>query len=39
MRNFRQFVMNKKQTIMKTYPSDLTESQWQVIEKIVDPAS
>jgi len=22
---------------MKTYPSDLTESQWQVIEKIVDP--
>jgi putative transposase len=22
---------------MKTYPTDLTESQWQVIEKIVDP--
>ena len=22
---------------MKTYPSDLTESQWQVIENIVDP--
>jgi len=22
---------------MKTYPSDLTESQWQVIEKIIDP--
>ena len=22
---------------MKTYPTDLTESQWQVIENIVDP--
>ena len=22
---------------MKSYPTDLTESQWQVIEKIVDP--
>jgi len=22
---------------MKTYPSDLTESQWQVIKNIVDP--
>jgi hypothetical protein len=22
---------------MKTYPSDLTESQWKVIENIIDP--
>jgi transposase len=35
--SFLQFVMNKKQTNMKTYPADLTESQWQVIENIVDP--
>ena len=32
-----QFVQTKKCINMKTYPSDVTESQWQVIENIIDP--